>query len=70
MAGHKAFDEGRRCGIAAVALKPMATFLRDYVLRLGFLDGAAGFAACRMSAFYTFVKYATLRQLCHDPSAR
>lgn len=55
-------QRGRRCGMASVVLRPLWTFLRDYLLRLGFLDGAAGFIVCRMNAHYTFMKYATLRE--------
>jgi hypothetical protein len=38
-------------------------FLRFYVLRLGLLDGVAGFAHIAIGAFATFLKYAKLRAL-------
>ena len=63
LAGEKAYAEGRRCGAAALWLKPAATFVQNYVLRGGWRDGATGFTICRMAAFYTFVKYARLREL-------
>jgi len=46
-----------------LALSPAARFLRFYVLRLGFLDGAAGFAHIAIGAFASFLKYAKLRAL-------
>ena len=49
--------------MAAVVLRPLWTFLRGYVLLGGFLDGHAGYLVCRMNAHYTFMKYATLREL-------
>ena len=42
--------------------RPPWRFFRGYVLRLGFLDGWAGFCISVMTAFYTFVKYAKLRE--------
>ncbi|KJU83485.1 glycosyltransferase, partial [Candidatus Magnetobacterium bavaricum] len=38
----------------AFTLKPMAMFLKMYVLRLGFLDGMRGFILAVLYAFYTF----------------
>jgi hypothetical protein len=42
---------------------PVAQFLRGYVLKLGFLDGAEGFQACWLSAYATWLKYDKLRRL-------
>ncbi len=50
-------------GALRVALSPLARFLRYYVLRLGFLDGVAGFAHIAIGAFASFLKYAKLRAL-------
>ena len=54
---------GERAGLARLALSPLARFARFYVLRLGFLDGAAGFAHIAIGAFASFLKYAKLRAL-------
>jgi glycosyltransferase involved in cell wall biosynthesis len=51
-------------------VSPPAHFLRSYVLRLGFLDGRAGFDACRLSAYATWLKYDKLRRLPGDLRAR
>lgn len=57
---------GERASFARLALSPLARFLRFYVLKGGFLDGAAGFAHVSIGAFASFLKYAKLRALGHD----
>jgi glycosyltransferase involved in cell wall biosynthesis len=54
---------GDRASAARLALAPLARFVRFYVLKLGFLDGAAGFAHIAIGAFASFLKYAKLRAL-------
>lgn len=63
LAAAEAAAAGRRAGIADIMLKPLWTFVRDYVVRGGFRDGLAGFVVCRMNAHYTFMKYTTLREM-------
>ena len=59
---------GGHASFARLALAPVSRFLRFYVLKLGFLDGAAGFAHIAIGAFASFLKYAKLRAL--DAEAR
>lgn len=66
LAGEKAFRQGRR-HTGGIALKTAWTFLRSYILRLGFLDGRAGYTVCKISSFYTLIKYARLRELSQQP---
>jgi len=54
---------GERAGLARLALSPLARFLRFYVVKLGFLDGAAGFSHIAIGAFASFLKYAKLRAM-------
>jgi len=54
---------GARSSALAMALSPFVRFVRFYVLRLGFLDGAAGFAHIAIGAFASFLKHAKLRAL-------
>jgi glycosyltransferase involved in cell wall biosynthesis len=56
-------SRGEHAGFTQLALSPAARFLRFYVLKLGFLDGAAGFAHIAIGAFASFLKYAKLRAL-------
>lgn len=68
LAAEKAFRQGKRCPAGAPVLKPCWTFVRNYLLRGGFRDGAAGFTVCRMSAYYTFLKYTLLRERYSSPT--
>ena len=54
---------GEKASAARLALSPIARFLRYYIIRLGFLDGVAGFAHIAIGAFASFLKYAKLRAL-------
>lgn len=63
LAAEEAFQQGHRCHSAALVVKPVWTFVRDYLIRGGLFDGATGYTICRMNAHYTFMKYATLREL-------
>lgn len=67
LAAQKAHQQGRKCRRCTLALKPLWTFLRNYIFKGGFLDGRAGFLVCKMSAFYTLVKYAKLNELSNKP---
>jgi hypothetical protein len=51
---------GRRAGLFDLLVHPPAAFLRNYVLRRGFLDGTAGFVISAMNAYYVFLKFAKL----------
>ncbi len=57
----------RRCVlIANIVLRPVFTFLRMYVFRLGFLDGLHGYLLARNYSFYVFAKYAKLWEASHE----
>lgn len=63
LAAQKAHQQGKKCSPCDLWVKPLWNFLRNYIFKGGFIDGQAGFIVCRMSAFYTFVKYANLKEL-------
>ena len=54
---------GKRGSGLRVAISPAFKFVRNYLLRLGFLDGQAGWTICRMAALETYWKYRHLIQL-------
>jgi len=56
----KAERRGRRAGPLDVLVRPPLRFLRQYVLQLGFLDGAHGLVLCGFAAAQVFLKYAEL----------
>jgi glycosyltransferase involved in cell wall biosynthesis len=47
----------------AIIIRPLARFLRMYLLQLGFLDGMAGFMLCVLASTGVFFKYASLKDL-------
>lgn len=56
-------DRGRRARLIDVVLRPPATFLMMYVLRLGVLDGWRGAVLCGLSSVSVFLKYIRLWEL-------
>lgn len=51
---------GRRFSWANLLLRPPLEFLKKYVWKRGFLDGAPGFFVAVLSAVYVFLKFAKL----------
>lgn len=54
------FALGQTTSMARAGLAGFAAFVRSYFFRLGFLDGAMGFAVCTMQAQAAFGKYFAL----------
>lgn len=50
-------------GIGRLLVDPPWTFVKTYLLKLGFLDGVEGLAIAYMAALYNFVKYAKARDM-------
>jgi glycosyltransferase involved in cell wall biosynthesis len=59
----KYFNQGKKTGWGKQWLSPVFSFMQNYIFRLGFLDGKAGFDCARITARYTFLKYAKLKAL-------
>ena len=59
----KLFDAGKKAAPAKIYLSPFVSFVINYIFKLGFLDGWRGYTSARLSAFYTFLKYARLKEL-------
>ena len=61
-----ALDRDTKTGsfiVLPMMTRPIWRFFKQYVLRLGFLDGTAGLIICTMSAFSVFLKYARIWEL-------
>ena len=54
------FAMGQTTSMSRASLSGAAAFFRSYFFRLGFLDGAMGFAVCAMQAQAAFGKYFAL----------
>ncbi len=63
IAAREKIARGRLRCLLAMVFRPPARFLRMYVLRLGVLDGRAGFVLATMAAYYVFLKYAKVWEL-------
>ena len=48
---------GRKISACDILLRPPAKFISLYVLKLGFLDGIAGFKVAALAAYYDFMKF-------------
>jgi glycosyltransferase involved in cell wall biosynthesis len=58
--GTQMFLEGKRASMLDILSHPFGKFVRDYLVNLGFLDGAPGLISVGMHVYYTFWKYAKL----------
>ncbi len=59
----KYYRQGKKASWLKIRLSPGFTFINYYLLKLGFLDGHAGYVCARMTAWYTFLKYTRLKEL-------
>lgn len=57
------YKEGKKAPYLKTIFSPIIKFFRDYILKLGVLDGFAGFEISRISAYATYLKYKKLRNL-------
>jgi glycosyltransferase involved in cell wall biosynthesis len=55
--------EGRRASALQALVHPRLAFFRNYVLKGGFRDGAAGLLVSLLNSHYVFLKYAKLLEI-------
>jgi glycosyltransferase involved in cell wall biosynthesis len=63
LAARQMYEAGRRTGPIEILVHPPAAFLRNYVLRRGFLDGSAGLTISLMNAWSVGLKFMKLWEL-------
>jgi glycosyltransferase involved in cell wall biosynthesis len=63
IASNALFNEGKKASFAKRFISPIAAFLGDYIIKLGFLDGYYGYVISKSSALATFQKYKKLNEL-------
>lgn len=56
----RAYAEGRRAGPTAIAFHTLGRFMRAYVLKGGFLEGALGLVISGLQSYEVFQKYVRL----------
>jgi hypothetical protein len=64
------FEDGRRTGPLRIVMHADAAFLRNYVLRAGIRDGAAGLIVSLLNSYYVAVKFVKLWEMEKKPEAR
>lgn len=57
------FERGKQASLFQLWISPAVKFINDYIFKLGFLDGLAGYTICKISAYTTYLKYKKLRGL-------
>jgi hypothetical protein len=63
LAARQMHESGRRAQAYDQHKHPPAAFLRNYILRRGFLDGTAGLTLSIVNAYSVFLKFAKLWEL-------
>jgi glycosyltransferase involved in cell wall biosynthesis len=63
LAAEQWLAEGRRTNAIEMLVHPRLAFLRNYLLRGGIRDGAAGLLVSKMNSYYVFLKFAKLWEL-------
>lgn len=66
-AANALFQQGQKAGFIKRFLSPVFRFFYSYLLRLGILEGAAGFHVAAISAWASYQKYRRLHQLNQSP---
>ncbi len=63
IAAQSLFELGKKSNWFKIYGKAIFKFIRNYFLKLGFLDGITGFHICRLSAHATYLRYYKLLKL-------
>ena len=57
------YSKGKKAPVYKLVLNPLASYIKDMVIKKGFLDGESGFTIAKISAQSVFWKYNKLRKL-------
>lgn len=60
------FDKAKPPSYFKLIINPAWAFIKGYLIKLGFLDGKAGFNIARLTALQSYLKYKKLIQLHHE----
>ena len=63
MAAQDLFTKGKSAGWLKIIFSVLFKFVKGYIVKLGFLDGMAGWRIATVSAHAVFLKYLKLREL-------
>jgi hypothetical protein len=57
------YDTGKKARLRHLAVDPLFVFFKNYLIRLGFLDGVPGLVVSVLAATSTFFKYLKLWEI-------
>jgi len=63
LAAKQMFERGKKSSALKIATVGLTTFLGNYVLKMGLLDGLPGFCIARFAAHHAFLKYLMLWEM-------
>jgi hypothetical protein len=69
MKAKEAILKGKRFNMGMLLAKPTFTFLYNYIVRLGILDGTKGIKVCYLNALGDWERYLELRRLEREQKA-
>ena len=69
IAAQELFVQKKHCSVLKLGVKVAAQFVKSYLIKLGFLDGLAGWNIATRSAYATHQKYTSLRKMWKDAAA-
>ena len=64
------FERNKQAPFYKLVVNPVAKFVDHYLLKLGFLDGTAGYRISKISAYATYLKYKKIRALYHQKNKK
>lgn len=68
LAAKQMIQEGRRPGKLSIVSRPLATFLKMYIMKQGFREGYYGFLISSLYTVYTFSKYTKALEYAQEKS--
>ncbi|HEY8400668.1 MAG TPA: glycosyltransferase family 2 protein [Cytophagaceae bacterium] len=63
MSAREMFRKGKKPSPVKLYLSPVFKFVKDFIFRLGFIDGYYGYIIAKENAIYTNLKYTKLKEL-------
>jgi hypothetical protein len=57
------YEKGKRATMPDIIFRPPFKIIRDYIFKLGFLDGYYGFVICMIQVKATYIKYRYLKMM-------
>lgn len=69
IAANSMYKKGKKVNLSSPAIKSAFRFFRDYVIKLGCLDGAIGFQIAKRNAQAVYLRYQKLLNLYQNPPA-